>query len=88
MGAKLNLYSTLISSGGGQYSYTAIQCIIEKPDGSFVMLPGTESSKKTKNKLKGFFTQPDILQAIEDSFNDRNDLEDDAIRLVDGINSK
>ena len=88
MGTKLNLYSTLISSGGGQYSYTAIECIIEKPDGSFVTLPGTESSKKTKNKLKGFFTEPDILQVIEGSFNDRNDLEKDSIKFVDGVNGK
>jgi len=87
-GAKLNLYSRLISGGGGQNTYTTIECAIEKPDGTFVVLPGTNSSQRTKNKLKEFFTDPEIVQLINVSFNERDSLEDDTLKLVDEINTK
>lgn len=87
-GPKLTLYSRLISSGGGQNTYTTIECVIERPDGTFVSLPGTNSTKRTKNTLKEFFTDSAIVQRIDGSFNERYNLEEDTVKLVDDINGQ
>ena len=87
-GPVVNLYTIMESTGGGPYAYSAIKCIIEKPDSSYVWLAGDESGKKTKTKLKAFFTDPALQANIDTHFSDRQDLEEDVLKLVDGLNGR
>ena len=87
-GPAVKLYTIVESSGGGSYSYSVIKCIIEKPDSTYVWLAGDESGKKTKTKLKEFFTDPALQDKINASFNARENLEEDVDKLVDGLNGK
>ena len=87
-GSVVNLYTIVESTGGGSYSYSSVKYIIEKPDSSYVWLASDESGKKTKTKLKEFFTDPALQSKIDIRFKDRQDLEEDVLKLVDGLNGR
>lgn len=84
--SNYSLYSYDFMSGTGAYARGQINLVIAKNDSSYVAINSEDNSKKTKEILKTFFSDPNTQQKIEEIFRYRAMAERDAINFVNYLN--
>jgi hypothetical protein len=82
------LYSYWYEVGGGTNQIGKIKLIIARNDSVYITINSEDNAKKTREKLKGFFTEPDIQQKIEEIFRYRAMAERDAFTFVHYLNKE
>jgi hypothetical protein len=82
------LYSYWYVVGGGAPQVSKIKLVIAKSDSVYISINSEDNAKKTREKLKGFFTESDIQQKIEEIFRYRAMAERDAFTFVHYLNNE
>jgi hypothetical protein len=86
--SNYSLFSCYYTLDAGQSSIGKIKLIIAKNDSLYISINSEVNSNKTREKLKGFFTEPNIQQKIEEIFRYRATTEKDAINFVNYLNKE